>query len=73
VTPFEPGPAALLPDTLERAVHVLGGLRVKGDIVAAGRPELGDDPVDRLDHPMDVNGGIDPIAPQRPAHGGTEG
>jgi len=52
---------------------VLAGLRVKSDIVGAGRRELGGDPIDRLDHQMDIDGSIDPVAPQRPAHGGTEG
>jgi len=35
---------------------MLAGLRVKGDIVGAGRRELGDDPIDRLDHQMDIDG-----------------
>jgi hypothetical protein len=47
-------------------------VRVKGDIVGAGRRELGDDPIDRLDHQMDIDGGIDPVAPERPAHAGPK-
>ena len=45
-----------------------------GRLPAALLPdEPWDDLIDRLDHQMDIDGGIDPVAPQRPAHGGTEG
>jgi hypothetical protein len=52
----QPGLAAFALDQLQGAVDVLGGLGVEGDVAGPGLGEIGDDPVDRLDHQVHVDG-----------------
>jgi hypothetical protein len=58
------GLAALAVDQLQRAVDVLAGLGVEGDVGGAGLGEVRDDAVHRLDHQVHVDGRGDAVLAQ---------
>src|SRR5690606_32390791 len=69
----QPRPGAAVLDQLQRAVDVLGGFRVEGDVAGAGFQKVADDAVHRLDHQVHVDGRGDAVLAQRRANHRADG